>query len=427
MVRTSLKQLLLFHTIHHKRYIAGFAAVLVGTGMITTVLCTRVHMLAAAVISFFYSAILYPVVAHWLWIDHGWMQQTRTVTVNNYAGGLAVHTTASTVASVGAILLGRRLLRLSDISEISIIGVEVSRNTVAGYMFVIIGLIVFSLPTPEEEFRLKYNNFDGVLFTNNVLGLSAAGLITILLDISINCRKTITYWPLLKYLQASIAGVIALSCGVDIFSPIASFGVGLFTGLVFFFTSTAIHHSFIEDNCNIIASSFISSFLASLLSQVVSKNDALQAIIWQIFSHLIICVFSFVSAMLLLLLFYVSNRLKSKSELVNHERSRVAYRRNTRASYRNLFSLSKGAGYVEPGTSKVNIDNKFSTEVVGDRIVKQEASDENSTVTDWGETSVTPVSSTDNTSNISRRSSKKYINLQASSSRIGRFRSLQKI
>lgn len=342
------------------------------------------------------------------------MQQNKTI-VNDYAGGLSVHTTASTFATVGAILLGRRLLLLSDINEISIIGVEVSRNTVAGYLFVIIGLIVFSLPTPEEEFRLSYNRFDGVLFTNSVLALSAAGLINILLDVFIKCKKTFTYWPLLKYLQAAIAGVVALSCGIDSFSPIAAFGVGLFTGMVFYFISTAIHYSFIEDNCNIIASCLISSFFASLLSKLISKIDTFSAIIWQVFSHLIICVFSFVSAILLLLLFYIRNRFKSTNEMVNHERATNAYKRKRGSSYKKLFSISKCAGYAEPGTSRVTLDN----ESVAEETIKQKTS----TGTDWKGSSTTSPSSTDYGS---KRSLKKYINLQKSLSKIGRFRSLQK-
>lgn len=381
---------------------------LVGTGIITTMLCTRIHILTIVIISFFYSAVLYPIVSYWLWMDHGWMQLKETH-VKDYAGGLSVYTTASTFASVGAILLGRRVLRLSDISEMSVIGVEVPRTTVAGYMFVIVGLIVFSLPTPEEEFRLKYNNFDGVLFTNSVLALSAAALVTILLDVVINRRKTITYWPLLKYLQAAIAGIIALSSGIDIFSAIESFIVGIIAGITFFCTTSIIHISFIEDNCNIIASYFSCSFLSSLLSQYKIHNSGF---LWQLSCYFIIFSITFVTAAVLLLFLYVTKRFRSKNEVLNHERAKTTYRNK-------LFRVSENAGYIEPGTFKATMNNNSDTEITNRKIIKSK-SGQNSTPFDSKESIVTQLSSIDN---FSRRPLKKYINLQKSSSKSGRFRS----
>lgn len=397
--------------------VLGFAAVLVGSGIITSVLSTRIHLLATTIISFFYSAVLYPIVAHWLWVDHGWMQVNKTI-IKDYAGGLAVHTTASTFASVGAIVLGRRLLRLSDISEISVVGVEVSKNTIAGYMFVIIGFIAFSLPTPEEEFRLNYNKFNGVLFTNSVMSLSAAGLVTILLDVITNYKKAFTYWSILKYLQAAIGGLVALSCGVDTFSPFASFLVGLVAGMLFFFTAALVSISFIEDNCNIVASSFICSFLASLLSQMISKNTIiihLKNFTWQMSCHLIIFVTSFAFATVIILLLYASNRLKTKREKINHERATATYKMNKRPSYKKLFSVSSSAGYLEPGLSNKAITNNENSAGEGN-VASKNVKPKTSHVEESNESIITQISSSDTDFVISKRNSK-IINLQESTSK----------
>lgn len=351
------------------------------------------------------------------------MQQVKT-TINDYAGGLAVHTTASTFAAVGAIFLGRRLLRLSDISEISVIGTEISKNTVAGYIFVLIGLIVFSLPTPEEEYRLQYKKFDGLLFTNSVLSLSAAGLITILLDLIFTCKNKITYWALLKYLQAAIAGVVALSCGLHTFSPIASFFVGLTAGALFFIFAALVHLSFIEDNCNIIASSFICSFLASFASQLIHKSETRFGAIhsenftWQLTCYFIIFTVSFISAILIFLLLYVSGRLKSKSENVNHKRAIVAYRSKKRTSVMKLFAVAKNVRYVEPGTAKAGEED-----VVVGTSIKQEASEVTDIDTTLSkESSVTKIWSSQEDPDRNRKKPKKYLNLQESATQIKRSR-----
>lgn len=372
---------------------------LVGTGIITTVLCTRLHMLATIVISFYYSAILYPIVAHWLWVGHGWMQSAQTI-VADYAHGVSVYTTASTFAGVGAIILGRRLLRFSEISEISVVSGEVSKNTVTGYILVIIGLIAFSLPTPEEEYRLKYNRFDGVLFTNNVLALSAAGLVTIILDVTFNCRTRVTYWPLIKYLQAAVAGIVALSCGINTFSPTVSFIIGLIAGVVFFFIATLIQHFFIEDNCNIIACCFVNSFLASIFSQLFPTNENIfktihhKNLLWQLACHLIIFAVSFLSAVIILLLLYVSNYLKSGSEILNHSRATAVYKNKM------FLNFSKTVKYIEPGVTKPS-DEEFDT-------VNQIL----------GSASRESMVSKSSSSDVSNRKSKRFINLQENTARL---------
>lgn len=387
---------------------------LVGTGIVTTALCTRLHILAIAIISFFYSAILYPIVSHWLWVDHGWMQSNQAI-VKDYAGGLAVHSTASTFAAAGGVLLGRRLLRFSEISEISVIGVETSKNTVTGYMLLIIGLIVFSLPTPEEEFRLKYNNFDGVLFTNSILALSAAGLVTIFLDIAINCRRTVTYWSLLKYFQAAVAGVVALSCGVDVFSAIESFVIGLIAGALFFFTASLINHTVIEDNCNIIAINLACSFLASISSQLTYK-DLTKAqnrnIVWQLTCHFIILGASFVSAILILLLLCVTKRLRSKSETINHKRAKAACKNKRIPSFIKLFNFSKGAKYIEPGRFKSATDIQSNMSVLVGKNIKHRLSQNRIS----SKESIVPQISSSNT-DVFKQRSKRFINLQENSTK----------
>lgn len=404
----------------------GFAGVLIGTAIITTVLCTRLHFAAVATISFFYSAILYPMVSHWLWLEHGWMQLHKT-TVRDYAGGLAIYTTASTFAAIGAIILGRRLLLLREISDISVRGIDVSRNTVAGFVFVLMGLIVSFLPTPEDEYLVRHSNFDGLLFTNGVLALSTTGLVCMLCDVSIGNANNTTYWSLLKYLQAATAGIIALSCGVDNFSPLASFCVGLTAGILFFITGALFQYSFIEDNCNILASSFVCSFLASLSSQLVTERSTnFEAILtkdftWQLTCYFVILCASCASAIVIFLLLYSCRLLKSESEKLNHNRAVVASKSKREGiSLKKVFTDPKTAVYVEPGASKTIINEIVETIVVKPKPKRIGRSGRDSDMATGR--SVKQIWPPDDNVSLDRKGSKKFVNLQKSSSSIKRSR-----
>lgn len=361
-------------------------------------------------------------------MKHGWMQ-LRETTVNNYAGGLSVYTTAGTFAFVGAVFLRRRLLRLSELSELSVIGVDISKNTIAGYMFVLIGFIVFSLPTPEEEYSLKHKHFDGVLFTNSALALSASGLMTILLDVTISRRHTITYWALLKYLQAANAGVVALSCSINTISPLASFIMGVTAGAAFFLFSTVIHHSLMEDNCNMITSTLICSFLASLLSDLISKNQTMVTSLlnkkfsWQLACYFIIFTVTFISAILIFLILYVSNRLKSRSEKLNHKRAIVMQKSRGRVSVKKLFTALSGVRIIEPGIRKAGVSESGDEDVIVGISIEREPSQNTETDTILSqESSLTKFSTSEDGRGKNRKKQKKYLNLQESATQIKKSR-----
>lgn len=288
--------------------------------------------------------------------------------VEDYAAGLAVHATAGTFAAVGAVFLGRRLLRLRDVDEISV-GADSAKNTFVGYLFVIMGLLVLSLPTPEEEFRLKRPE-DGVLFINGILGLSGAGLVAACLDVA--CNGKVNYWSVIKYLQAAVAGLVALSCSIDSCSPIVAFTVGLAAGVLFFLVSTIVDHSFIEDYSRAIATHFACSFLASFVAPLLAKDsdDLPVRIAWQMACYFIILTASALLAILVFSLLCLTPFLRNSEEKLNHRRATLVAR-SRRAKCGRLFAVQSGTMFLQPDTPRKTV-LKTEVNVIRERSVDQE-------------------------------------------------------
>ena len=83
--------------------------------IISGAMAERTSILAYLVISFTFSAFVWPVVAHWAWSSQGWFSPFRAegccLDFIDFAGSTVVHTTGGLVGLIGAIALGPRVNR----------------------------------------------------------------------------------------------------------------------------------------------------------------------------------------------------------------------------------------------------------------------------------------------------------------------------
>ena len=190
------------------------------------------------VYSFFISLIIYPVEGHWTW-GGGWlcnseagsfMMNTFGAAFHDFAGSAIVHSVGGVLALVGAICLGPRLGKYRNGKSVAIPG----HNLMAAALGVFIlwfGWFGFNpgsqLAASGEVNRVAISH---VFLTTNLAAV-AGGLGTMF-----------TSW--IKYgkpsfsltLNGILAGLVAITAGCDLVSPLGAFIIGLLAGIILVFS-----------------------------------------------------------------------------------------------------------------------------------------------------------------------------------------------
>ena len=190
------------------------------------------------VYSFFISLIIYPVEGHWTW-GGGWlcdasttsfMMRTFGTTFHDFAGSAIVHSVGGVLALLGAICLGPRLGKYRNGKSTAIPG----HNLMAAALGVFIlwfGWFGFNpgsqLAASGEVNRVAISH---VFLTTNLAAV-CGGLGTMF-----------TSW--IKYgkpsfsltLNGILAGLVAITAGCDLISPLGAAIIGLMAGIILVFS-----------------------------------------------------------------------------------------------------------------------------------------------------------------------------------------------
>lgn len=225
--------------------------------------------------------------------------------------------------------------------------------------------MAITLPSPAYMAIRPYNNYAGIAVTNGILAL-AAGILVVAIMYFILHRKKFTYWVTLRCLQGGLASLVAVSSGVDVYSPIIAFAIGVGAALLFYFVSAGVQKTCIEDNCNAIAIHVVSSLLGALLPPFLGRREHLGwavnmgirviHFLWQTMCAFgILALFAIFSVVFFLILHF-TKLLRNKGETVNHRRAVLAYKNTGKRKgfgiIARLFKVRTDTKYIEPGPSQ---------------------------------------------------------------------------
>ena len=176
------------------------------------------YCIYSAVISLF----VYPIEAHWIW-GGGWLSQLR---FHDFAGSCAIHMVGGIAALVGAIFLGPRLGKyVRDES-----GKVIKVNAIPGHSITLGALGVFIL-------WLGWYGFNGAaatsvselasIFLTTTIAPSVATVTTMLYTWIKNGKPDVS-----MCLNASLAGLVAVTAGCDAFDALGAAIVGIVSGIL---------------------------------------------------------------------------------------------------------------------------------------------------------------------------------------------------
>ncbi|MBQ3848676.1 MAG: ammonium transporter, partial [Clostridia bacterium] len=176
------------------------------------------YCIYSAVISLF----VYPIEAHWIW-GGGWLSQ---IGFHDYAGSTAIHMVGGIAALIGAIFLGPRIGKYVRDKKGKVIKV----NAFPGHSIPLGALGVFIL-------WLGWYGFNGaaatspselsLIFLTTTVAPSVATVTTMIFTWIKNGKPDVS-----MCLNASLAGLVAVTAGCDAFDWIGSAVVGLVAGIL---------------------------------------------------------------------------------------------------------------------------------------------------------------------------------------------------
>ena len=190
--------------------------------IVSGAMAERTKFAAYCVYSAVISLVIYPIEAHWIW-GGGWLS---ALGFHDYAGSCAIHMVGGIAALVGAAVLGPRIGKYVKNAE----GKVTKVNAIPGHSIPLGALGVFIL-------WLGWYGFNGAAATTPS-ELSSIFLTTTIAPSVATCTTLIYTWikngkpDVSMCLNASLAGLVAVTAGCDAFDAVGAGVVGLVAGLL---------------------------------------------------------------------------------------------------------------------------------------------------------------------------------------------------
>ena len=206
--------------------------------IVSGAMAERTKFLSYCVYSGIISALIYPIEAHWIW-GGGWLAEMG---FHDFAGSCAIHMVGGIAALVGAIMVGPRIGKFERNKKGKVIKV----NAFPGHNLVIGALGVFIL-------WLGWYGFNGAACTTTEQLASVFVTTTIAPSVATVVCMIFTW---IRYgkpdvsmcLNASLAGLVAITAPCDVTDASGSIAIGAVAGLLVIFGVWLLDHKLHVDD-----------------------------------------------------------------------------------------------------------------------------------------------------------------------------------
>jgi len=181
------------------------------------------------------SAVIYPVVGHWIW-GGGWLSQMG---FHDFAGSTVVHSVGGWAALMGAKIIGPRRGKYS----------KGKSNTIAGHSITLGALGVFILWfgwfgfNPGSALSMENPTLVGHIFMTTNLS-AAAGAVSAMIITWIRSKKP----DVSLTLNGALAGLVAITAGTDAVGLPAALVMGLLAGVAVVYVSEFVDKVMLIDD-----------------------------------------------------------------------------------------------------------------------------------------------------------------------------------
>jgi Amt family ammonium transporter len=198
----------------------GFAVAAIS--IVSGALAERMKLWAYAILVFVFCALLYPLVANWVWNPNGWLALRG---FNDFAGSAAVHAMGGFAALAAALVLGPRLGKYNE---------DGSSNTIPGHNLPLAGVGAFILWfgwfgfNPGSSLGAVGNwELIGSVVVNTFLASAAGGIATMVYTYFTYKKIDIT-----MVINGILAGLVSITAGCNVVGPGSAIVIGLIAGVL---------------------------------------------------------------------------------------------------------------------------------------------------------------------------------------------------
>ena len=233
--------------------------------IVSGAMAERTKFLSYCIYSGVISALIYPVEAHWIW-GGGWLSQ---IGFHDFAGSCAIHMVGGISALIGAKLLGPRIGKFVKDKN----GKVTKVNAFPGHSLPLGALGVFIL-------WLGWYGFNGAAATS-VEQLGSIFVTTTIAPAVATVTTMIFTW--VKYgkpdvsmcLNASLAGLVAITASCDVTDVLGTLVIGIVAGLLVVFGVWLLDYKLhIDDPVGAVAVHFMNGIWGTIATGLFATNSA---------------------------------------------------------------------------------------------------------------------------------------------------------
>lgn len=214
--------------------------------------------------SIFITGFVYPVVGHWIW-GGGFLSNLG---FHDFAGSTVVHSVGGWAALVGATILGPRIGKYNK---------DGSSNEIPGHSLTLGALGVFILWFGWFGFNgaSTLGAMDpealGHIFLTTNLSAAAGALVTMTISWFKTSKPSVG-----MTLNGGLAGLVGITAGTDIVSPIGALAIGAIAGLVMYYGSILLDEKFkVDDPVGAVAVHGLSGAAGTILVGIFATEGGL--------------------------------------------------------------------------------------------------------------------------------------------------------
>ena len=236
----------------------------------------RIKLPSFLVFSTIYVAIIYPIAGSWKW-GAGWLDQMGFY---DFAGSTLVHSVGGWAALVGAFMLGPRLGKYAKDGSI---------KPIRGHNLPLASIGVFLLWFGWYGFN------GGSVLSADPGGVSLVFVTTTLAGAAGIIGAMVASWSISKkpdlsmVLNGSLAGLVGITAGADVISPINSIIVGFIAGLIVVVAVIQLDKSKIDDPVGAISVHLVCGIWGTIAVGVFSSSHSIATQLLGVLAYGVFC------------------------------------------------------------------------------------------------------------------------------------------